>query len=123
MADARVAQSLGSTMCRPRSSALSGVFAGVLILSVCFSTHLRAQQPGREPAAGVVLDGSAAVIPKPTVVLKSVGSGLTLVIPASSKGEFSFPAVTPGQYILSVAAPGFADAIQVIDLPASGLTT
>jgi outer membrane receptor for ferrienterochelin and colicins len=97
---------------------LRGLAALVLITLAALPAGIRGQAPATEPAlAGVVQDPSGAVIPKPIVTIQPVQSGLPRLIPASARGDFSLPTLERGQYVLTVSAPGFADATQVLDVP------
>jgi hypothetical protein len=58
---------------------------------------------------GTVTDPSGAVIPSATVVL-SDSNGKPRAILTGKDGSYDFPAVTPGVYVLSVNAKGFAAA-------------
>ena len=107
-----------------RSSRPVGLAVTILLLSpLLLASAVGAQQASREPAlAGVVHDASGAVVPRPTVVLRAVRSGLNVLVPASANGEFSLATLEPGHYVLTVSAPGFADASQAIEIPAPGRT-
>lgn len=104
-------------------------FTGPLIFLVSLSIAGGAaaaapqQAPRRQPAlAGTIHDGSGAVIPRPTVVVRETRSGLATVVPSSTAGSFELVDLRPGRYVLTVSAPGFADTSQVIDVPGpSGL--
>lgn len=101
-------------LCRvPRS-----ILVPLLILLPHVSAGADAQEASREPAlAGRVQDGSGAVIPRATVVLRDLRTGLIRVVPHSPAG-FAVPALEPGEYLLIVSAPGFADVTQPVTTPA-----
>src|SRR5712664_773329 len=56
---------------------------------------------------GTVTDPSHAYVPNITVTLKSGDSGNTLTTTTGDSGNFRFALLRPGQYSVSVAAPGF----------------
>lgn len=57
---------------------------------------------------GAIHDTSGAAVPKASVVLKNVQTGVERTTAANEGGNYSFPSVTPGQYTLTVTALSFA---------------
>lgn len=55
---------------------------------------------------GVVTDTSGAVVPSATVTLKSVDSGETRTTTTNGQGQYRFPLLKPGDYIISASTPG-----------------
>jgi len=55
---------------------------------------------------GVVTDTSGAVVPGAKITLKSVDSGETRTETSGAQGEYRFPLLKPGTYILSAATAG-----------------
>lgn len=55
---------------------------------------------------GVVSDTSGAVVPGATVTLKSVDSGETRTATSNGQGQYRFPLLKPGNYVVSAATPG-----------------
>lgn len=84
-----------------------------------------AQTPATGPAlAGVVHDSSGAVIPRPTVVVRDVRSGLIRSVPVTTAaGTFEVPVLAAGEYIVTVSAPGFADFDQIVTVPGAAPLT
>ena len=75
-----------------------------------------------EPAvAGVVRDPSGAAIPRSTIAIRHESSRLEQVIDGAPDGSFAVSRLTPGRYIVTASAPGFASASQVIEAPAAEL--
>lgn len=56
---------------------------------------------------GNITDPSGAAVPKANVVLTNVQTGTQRQMAASAAGEYEFLQVQPGQYRLTVEAPGF----------------
>ena len=65
---------------------------------------------------GVVSDTSGAVVPGATVTLKSVASGETRTETANKQGQYRFPLVKPGEYLVSAAAKGLKSNIDRVTL-------
>src|SRR3989454_7784010 len=58
--------------------------------------------------SGVILDPNGAVVPGAMVTLRSQASGIAHSATSDDRGQYRFLLVPPGQYSLSVEAPGFA---------------
>ena len=65
---------------------------------------------------GVVYDPSGAVIQGATVTILDASKGATKTMITSTKGEFEFPQIPPGQYTLTVSASGFSNKQQNLEL-------
>lgn len=59
--------------------------------------------------SGTVTDPSGAVIPGATVTLTRPSTNYSRTLTANGSGEFTFPDLQAGQYILKVSAKGFTD--------------
>src|SRR5436190_19432208 len=57
--------------------------------------------------SGTVKDPSGAVIPGATVTVTNTANGIQYKTMADSKGDYTFPTLTPGRYDLEVTAEGF----------------
>jgi len=57
--------------------------------------------------AGTVTDPSGAILPNVQVTLKSVEKGFTQVTTSNSSGQYRFPLLSPGSYIVTATASGF----------------
>ena len=65
--------------------------------------------------SGTVTDPSGAVIPGAAVTLTRPSTGFSRSLIANGSGEYDFPDLQPGQYILKASAKGFTD-VQVNDV-------
>ena len=60
---------------------------------------------------GTVRDTSGAVVPGAKVTLTSAATGISVVRQSAGDGNFEFPAVRPGAYLVSAEKVGFAMAL------------
>src|ERR1700733_8067254 len=87
---------------RPTASLLV-MLTAVLLLA---QTALYGQSTGN--VTGVVADTTGAVIPKASVVLTDLGTGIKRTVTSNSDGAFAFAGVAPDtNYRLDVSAPNF----------------
>jgi hypothetical protein len=66
--------------------------------------------------SGVVTDKGGALVPKVQVTAKNSASGEIRTATTNTAGEYSFPALQPGDYIISFASPGFATLVETATL-------
>jgi hypothetical protein len=66
--------------------------------------------------SGVVSDKAGAVMPKVQVTARNTASGDKRVATTNDAGEYSFPALAPGDYELSFVLAGFAKVVEVATL-------
>ena len=94
------------------------IFSFLLILSAALSAApLLAQSGGNSTSVnGTVLDPSGAVVPNATVQLRNSVSQFARTTTTDSNGNFSVPNVPFNPYHMTVAAPGFADFAQDVDV-------
>jgi len=78
-----------------------------IILLATGAAGLLFAQSGNGVVQGTVLDASKAIVPSAKVTLRNSGTGVLKIAPATSAGVYYFGAVQPGEYVLSVEAPGF----------------
>jgi len=83
-------------------------FFAVLFLAVVFLATPPAfsQTVTTGDIVGVVTDTSGAVVPGAKVALKSVDTGETRTDTANPQGQYRFPLLTPGDFIVSASTPG-----------------
>jgi len=65
---------------------------------------------------GVVTDQSGAAVPQATVQLRQIASNSTTSARTDVAGQFRFRGLVPGQYELQIAAPGFRQTSQRLEL-------
>lgn len=68
---------------------------------------------------GIIHDSQHRPIPGATVILKSATSDWSQTMQTDDNGEFSFQAVTVGDYIITVSKPGFRSAEQPLTVISS----
>jgi hypothetical protein len=65
---------------------------------------------------GVITDSSGAVVPGATVTLKSAESGETRTVTANSLGQYRFPLLKPGEYVMTAASQGLKSNINKVSV-------
>jgi hypothetical protein len=83
-------------------------FFAILFLAVAFLATPPAfsQTITTGDIAGVVTDTSGAVVPNAKVTLKSIDTGETRTDTTSSQGNYKFPLLNPGEFLLSASTAG-----------------
>src|SRR5258708_38696522 len=94
----------GGTM-TPRTGIGSVIFA----LALLAPSAATAQVAGGT-IQGTVADGSGAVLPGTTVVVKNVGTAITTEVVTNERGVYRAPNLRPGVYDVSAALHGFSSA-------------
>jgi hypothetical protein len=69
-------------------------------------------QLGRGTLTGTVSDNTGAVVPNASVAILNTATGTKGTGITTGSGNFTFPALVPGAYDLTVAAPGFREYVQ-----------
>lgn len=97
-----------------RSRRLRPLFrlAAIIALPALFATLVFAQG-GLGTVSGLVTDSSGAPVPGAAVVLTKPATGAVLQSHTTSAGLYSFPALTPGAYVLVVSHAGFTTVRQL----------
>lgn len=72
---------------------------------------LAAQTATTGTVLGTVVDATGAVIPGAVVVLKDEATGAERTVSTNEAGQYSFTAVTPGEYSVAITATGFRQAV------------
>jgi len=80
---------------------------GLLLLGIMLAPGVCALAQNSGSVSGNVKDSAGAVVPFATVTLTSVERGSDISTKANSQGEYLFPDVAPGGYVMKVTASGF----------------
>jgi Carboxypeptidase regulatory-like domain len=84
--------------------------AGLLALTILFSSSAWAQLRIVGAVSGTVIDPNGAVIANAKVILKDTQTGVTKEAASTSGGTFLFPDLAVGSYEVTVSAAGFKTA-------------
>src|SRR6476620_8266170 len=86
----------------------------VVVLCVCALLLMPARALAQFDTAtvvGTVRDASGAVVPQAKVTLTAVETGISVVRTSTNDGNYEFPAVKPGAYVVTAEESGFAVAL------------
>jgi hypothetical protein len=83
--------------------------AGLLVCLCCATTGFA--QFDTATVLGSVRDATGAVVPKATVILKNVATGITQNVQTDEEGNYQFNNVKIGAYQIAAEAQGFAKAV------------
>lgn len=75
------------------------------------TTTIAFSQAGNGGISGIVTDSSGAVVPGATVTVKSNATGVSLSHPTTGAGVYSFTALPPSTYEVTVTQTGFNTAV------------
>ncbi len=89
----------------PRTGIGSVIFALALL-----APSLAIAQVAGGTIQGTVVDGSGAVLPGTTVVVKNVGTGITTEVVTNERGVYRAPNLRPGAYDVSASLQGLSQA-------------
>src|SRR5579872_6339780 len=93
------------------------IFLAVFVFGLAAAPSTNAQGVGNSASiSGTVLDPGGAVIPKATVEIHNVVSGLDRTTSTDTSGNFSFVNVPYNPYHLSVNVAGFSPYSQDIEV-------
>ncbi len=92
---------------RPHSFSRSGSLTGLLAAALLTFSASAVGQQLTATLSGTTYDQTGAVIPKATVVAKNVASNDIRQTVSNNDGYFTFTALQPGTYSLTVSASGF----------------
>ncbi|MEP6916353.1 MAG: carboxypeptidase-like regulatory domain-containing protein, partial [Acidobacteriota bacterium] len=85
------------------------VFRGLCLLLLTASAALA--QFDSATVLGTVRDASGAVVPAAKVTLTGVETGISVVRTSGADGNYEFPAVKPGTFVVTAEKTGFAIAL------------
>jgi hypothetical protein len=95
------------------------IFRSVCILAALFvlaAPFTFSQSITTADAVGVITDSTGAVVPGATVTIKSTESGETRSVTSNDQGQYRFPLMKPGEYVLTASAKGLKSNITRITL-------
>lgn len=69
--------------------------------------------------SGVVSDSTGGIVPRPTIIVRQLPSGLEQLVASTEHGTFELSALTAGRYAVTISAPGFAPVTEVVEFPAT----
>jgi hypothetical protein len=80
-----------------------------IIVFICFllATVMIWAQAETAQITGVVMDSSGAAIPKASVIIRNIDTGTIRTSVASDVGNYTVTNIQPGNYEVSISAPGF----------------
>src|SRR5262245_726862 len=116
--------SLNSVRIEVPMSIRSNLKVAILLITfaITFAVVASAQVP-TGVIAGVVRDPSGAALPGANVNVTSQGTGFSRSAATSERGEFSISALLPGNYEVSLEAPGFQRLVRHVTVEAGTTTT
>ena len=82
------------------------LFAAVLVAALSLTPLAFGQTITTGDVVGVITDTTGAIVPNATVTIKSVDTNETRTATSNDQGEYRFPLVKPGEFILSASTPG-----------------
>ena len=84
----------------------------VLLLGFCISVGTVQGQESRAVITGTVSDPQGKLIPGATVQVKNLATNVVTTVATSDRGLYTIPPVNPGNYSVTVTAPGFKTWVQ-----------
>ena len=79
----------------------------LLLLTVLLLPVAQFGQTDRGTIVGIVTDGTGAVVPGAAVTATRVGTTITFRTTSTATGNFTVPALQPGEYALTIESVGF----------------
>ena len=92
-----------------KSAVVAGSYLGVLLLLI--SSVAAFGQAGRGSISGAVTDQTGAMIPKASVTLLDLASGVTRHATSNAAGDFAFVSLNPGSYRVTASHPNFVTVV------------
>src|ERR1700732_3267486 len=79
-----------------------------VVFALTFDASRSFAQVSGATLSGTVTDPSGSAIPKAQITIKDVATGVARVLVSDGAGLYSAPNLLPGNYEVSVTAPGFS---------------
>jgi outer membrane receptor for ferrienterochelin and colicins len=89
----------------------------LLVLFLLLASRAFAQPSADAALSGVVRDSTGAVIPHATVIVRAQGYALERIVESGGDGRFDVAGLPEGRLQVTVIAPGFAVATEVVEVP------
>ena len=80
-----------------------------IILFLATSGAITAYGQSTATLSGTVTDPSGAAVPQAQVTVHNLSTGVDRVVTSDSAGQYAVPSLQPGNYSVTLHAPGFAD--------------
>lgn len=90
----------------------SVLFVGITVAFLLGTSVFVSAQATTGTIYGVVTDSTGAVIPQAAVMVENVQNGFKDTVKSGASGEYVFPTVMPGNYIVTARAQGFTPVTQ-----------
>src|SRR5438477_9450376 len=89
-----------------------GLLAAPVLLGLCAFVPIRAaaQVPGGS-LTGTITSESGAAVPGATVSVKDEATGVVRAVMTNTEGLYNLPALPPGNFEMTVSAPGFVSQV------------
>src|SRR5438046_396549 len=91
-----------------------------LVVLLLVSATLGFAQQGTAGLQGRIVDSSGGALPGVSVVLRGQETGLFRDTVSGADGTFSFPAMTPGVYVLEATLTAFRTSVSLMSVSRSG---
>jgi len=88
-----------------------GLLASLALLGLLLPLPVTSQVSGGA-ITGTVTDQSGAIVLNATVVVKNLGTGVSQTVASNASGYYDVPNLVPGEYTVTVSAPGFATVVR-----------
>src|SRR4030095_12616367 len=94
----------------------SVLLCAVAIIALMFGPAGAHAQSTSSTLSGTVADQSGGVLPGASITLTSASTGLQRTVVSGSNGEFQFPNLDAGSFVMLVHLSGFADVSRGVEL-------
>ncbi len=95
-----------------------------LIAGAVLAAGMSAQSVTQGAITGTVEDATGAAVTNATVLIVNSGTNQTLTLTADGKGFFNAPLLQPGEYKVTISAPGFSQYVaSVVSVQVGSATT
>lgn len=88
----------------------------VLIILSLLIPHRANAQVEKGVITGTIKEGTGAVLQGAEVTLQNASTGLSTLTSTNSEGIYVSPPLSPGEYVVKIAAPGFDGSIHHVRL-------